>query len=548
MRALGFCIGLEAAEGAGTLLRDREDGPAAGDLGAVSLQVAQNPRAAEQLAEGSTRARPPGEMALQDRGDGPEAAGDLGAVSLQVENPRVAEQLAAGSARARPQASAWATARLYSSITSELLLAALSTRDLLAAEAYSPGSGAAAGSEAEAESGAGATAGAAADASAASASPAASGLSFWQGLLISVNFTVGIAVLTTPGLAATIGRDAYLIVAATLVLQATTGWLLATIMIREPAIKSFADIAREAARRASGGSLRAETAAVLGLRVFQGTYLFFCCVFVLAIVQETLRALFPALNTLGSALGAGALGCVSVAFTLSTKLLSYAGAVGVTALIVFLIALIIGDALAIGPDAPSKHNEFLAKRADLQTTVATYGSLLLLADGHPLWPSVFNALEDRRHGSTIVTCTVLVVFALVFVITPLAVIAFGVERVADSLIPGSYLPMPSVIFSYVVLLVKVTTQVVCCFYPIITEYGVPALRACKTRCCAAPAGAPAADKRDNHSRPPTPVPLHLAVGFSLAVLAVLVGALVPSLHFVMTLSESRVRTPLCRCC
>ena len=201
------------------------------------------------LAGDSSRKSPAGagELALQDCADGPEAAGVVGAVSLKVaQDPRAAMQAAAGSARARPLASAWATARLLSSTTSELMLAAMSTRDLLAAEAESPGSSATAGSEAEAESGAarGAAAGAAAGASTAGASPPASGLTFWQGLLISVNFTVGVCDLTSPGLAATIGRDAYLIVAATLVLQGTTGWLLATVMVREPASPPAAGAAR----------------------------------------------------------------------------------------------------------------------------------------------------------------------------------------------------------------------------------------------------------------------------------------------------------------
>ena len=71
----------------------------------------------------------------------------------------------------------------------------------------------------------------------------------------------------------------------------------------------------------------------------------------------------------------------------------------------------------------------------------------------------------------------LIIFVLTFIVSPLAIIAFGTDSVAASILPGSYLPTPYVYFTYSLLLVKVATQVVCCLFPTVQEYGVPALMA-----------------------------------------------------------------------
>ncbi len=408
---------------------------------------------------------------------------------------------------------------------------------------------------------AGAGAGVALEAGAAVKADAASkGMAFLPALLLSLNFVLGIPVLSVPYMTSIIGRLGYTILLVTALCQMVTGWFLATIMIREPAIKSYADIVLHATRNA-GASARTEKAATLGLQVFQGAELFFYMVYGMVLVAFTLVALIPGLSALAATLITAAVGCLCVGFTLSNLLLNISGVIGIVSMVLFLIGLVAADIAQIAGDSPAalraNWDDYFYALRDAPVVVATYGNLLLLANGHAVWPSIFNALEDRRDSTRIVTWSVLVILLVAFVIGPLAKTGFGYKTVALYDLPTGYLPTTGPlaglsIFLNVMLLLKIGSSAGIILYPLITELALPlvlASSAAARRCCrdshaepkAQLAQPPEQDQEQGQEQPRTAAltALHIIVGCVAVILAVLVGVLMPSISFVMTISKFR---------
>jgi hypothetical protein len=419
---------------------------------------------------------------------------------------------------------------------------------------------------------AGAEAGAAVKADAAS-----KGMAFLPGLLLSLNFVVGTPALQLPYMVSIVGRLGYLILVLTALCQMVTGWFLATIMIREPSIKSYADIALHATRNA-GASARTEKAATLGLQVFQGCELYFYMVYGMVLVTSILLALIPGLSPLAATLITAAVGCLCVGFTLSNLLLTISGVIGTVSIALFILCLVAADIAQIAGEGRATvrahwHGYFNALQ-DAPVVVATYGNLLLLANGHAVWPSIFNALEDRRDSTRIVTWSVVVVLLVAFVLGPLAIIGFGFEAVARYDLITGYLPRTGPvgglhIFLNVLLLIKLGSSAGIILYTVITELALPlvlASSAAARRCCRdwhaepkaqlaqapeqdqeqgqeqgqeQPRVAPEQDQGQGQEQPRTAVmtALHIIVGCLVVILAVLGGVLMPNIAFVMTISK-----------
>jgi hypothetical protein len=409
----------------------------------------------------------------------------------------------------------------------------------------------------EGRAGAGAGAGAGVALEAGKAGAASKGMAFLPALLLSLNFVVGIPVLSVPYMVSIIGRLGYVILGVTALCQMVTGWFLATIMIREPLIKSYADIALHATRNA-GASARTEKAATLGLQVFQGAELFFYTVYGMVLVAFTLLALIPGLSPLAASLITAAVGCLCVGFTLSNLLLTISGVIGIVSMALFILGLVAADIAQIAGESPAtvraNWDGYFNALRDAPVVVATYGNLLLLANGHAVWPSIFNALEDRRDSTRIVTWSVVVILLVALVLGPLAIPGFGHEAVAQYDLPTGYLPRTGPvgglqIFLNVMLLIKIGSSAGIILYPVITELALPlvlATSAAARRCCrdsqaepkAQLAQAPAQDQEQNQEQPTAAMTaLHIIVGCVAVILAVLVGLLMPSIAFVMTISK-----------
>jgi hypothetical protein len=125
----------------------------------------------------------------------------------------------------------------------------------------------------------------------------AAGLTFVQGLLISLNFNLGFSALMFPIMVATAGWISTLLLACAFVTLMTAKFL-AIRMNRMPEVKTFSDIGLYAARKASGGSKRDEGVAKVALALFQSFNLFFCLLFGVVSVQGALVLLVPKLSAI----------------------------------------------------------------------------------------------------------------------------------------------------------------------------------------------------------------------------------------------------------
>ena len=388
----------------------------------------------------------------------------------------------------------------------------------------------------------------------------AAGLTFVQGLLISLNFNLGFSALMFPFMVATSGWMGYFLLLACAFVTLMTAKFLAIIMVRMPGIKTFSDIGLYAARKASGGSKRAEGAAKVALALFQSLNLFFCLLFGVVSVQGALVLLVPGLSK------SVALAITAVTFalmvlpTLSPRALSWGGSAGVAAYFLTLFVLLGSgvEQLVVDPQLAAEHaGEMVWANEQLRQIFGMYGGILLLFAGHPVYPSVFNDLADRKDADRVVNWTFAGLIAFCVVPSLLAVLAFGPAAITAVDLPTGYLPAGTVAnaLGQVFLIVKMTCAAGVQMYPIIIECsrfiqaGIVARRRRRLDdagdCAAADRGEHAERSlhEDEELRPSTA--LHLGVGLFIVALALLMGFVMGSIELIMSLNGALFAVALC---
>jgi hypothetical protein len=387
-------------------------------------------------------------------------------------------------------------------------------------------------------------------------------LTFVQGLLISLNFSLGFSALQFPYMVATTGWMGYFLLLACAFVTLMTAKFLAIMMVRMPGIKTFSDIGLYAARKASGGSKRAEGAAKVSLALLQSLNLFFCLLFGVVSVQAAMVLLVPGLRK------SVALAITAVTFalmvlpTLSPRALSWGGSAGVAAYFLTLFVLLgsgvqqlVGD-----PQLAAEHaGEMVWANEQLRKIFSMYGGILLLFAGHPVYPSVFNDLADRKDAGRVVNWTFAGVIAFSVVPSLLAIFAFGPADITAVDLPTGYLDAGTVAnaLGQVFLIAKMTFAAGVQMYPIIMECsrfiqaGIVARRRRRRQldiaghCAAADRGEHAEPSlhEDEELRPSTA--LHLGVGWFVVALALLTGSVMGSIELIMTLNGALFAVALC---
>ncbi len=398
------------------------------------------------------------------------------------------------------------------------------------------------------------------------------GLTFVQALLISLNFNLGFAVLLFPFMLTTAGWTGYVMLALGCFVTLFTAKFLAVMMVRIPAIETFSDIGLYAARKVSGGSRRAERLAMASLALFQTLELFGYLLFGVVSVQGALMLLIPGMTrTLAFVLTAGTF-ALMVLPTLSPRALSYAGSVGVAAFFLTLGVLMASGVERLARDAQraAAHvDDMPFASAELRNVFGMYGGILLLFSGHAVYPSIFNDLVDRNDCDRVVNWT----FAgmMVFCILPsmLAVLAFGPAAIAATDIPTGYLPAGTLANSLgqVFLIIKMTSAAGVQMYPIIIE-GARAVQAAivgrRHRRPAARSSSsgggnggggdsqggaaetrPAASESQAMDELRPSAAVHVGVGMLVVALAMLMGHMLKTVHFIMSLNGALFAVALC---
>jgi hypothetical protein len=392
------------------------------------------------------------------------------------------------------------------------------------------------------------------------------GLTFVQALLISLNFNLGFAVLLFPYMLATAGWTGYVMLALGCFVTLFTAKFLAVMMVRMPAIETFSDIGLYAARKASGGSRRVERVAMASFALFQTLELFGYLLFGVVSVQGALVLLIPGMTrTVAFVLTAGAF-ALMVLPTLSPRALSYAGSVGVAAFFLTLGVLMASgverlarEAQRAAAHAAAHVDDMPFANAELRHVFGMYGGILLLFSGHAVYPSIFNDLADRNDCDRVVNWT----FAgmMVFCVLPslLAVLAFGPAVIAATDLPTGYLPAGTLANSLgqVFLIIKMTSAAGVQMYPIIIEGArfvqaviVGRRRGARSSSTGSGQGGatetrpePSESQAAAERRPSATV--HLGVGMLVVALAMLMGHVLKTVHFIMSLNGALFAVALC---
>ncbi len=388
----------------------------------------------------------------------------------------------------------------------------------------------------------------------------AAGLTFVQGLLISLNFNLGFSALMFPFMVATSGWIGYFLLLACAFVTLMTAKFLAIIMIRMPEVKTFSDIGLYAARKASGGSKRAEGVAKVALALFQSLNLFFCLLFGVVSVQGALVLLVPGLSASVAFAITAVTFALMVLTTLSPRALSWGGSAGVAAYFLTLFVLMGSgvEQLAVDPQLASEHAaEMVWANEQLRQIFGMYGGILLLFAGHPVYPSVFNDLADRADANRVVNWTFAGLIAFCVVPSLLAVLAFGPEAIAAVDLPTGYLPAGTIAnaLGQVFLIIKMTCAAGVQMYPIIIECsgGIQAAIVARRRrrlddashrtaadCCEQAESNVSEDDELQPSRA-----LHLGVGICVVALALLMGYVMGSIELIMSLNGALFAVALC---
>jgi hypothetical protein len=380
------------------------------------------------------------------------------------------------------------------------------------------------------------------------------GLTFWQGLMISLNYNLGFSVLLFPFMIASAGWVGYAILFGACFVTFTTARFIATMMVEYPRIHTYSDLGKMAARVQFRGSRRAENIVLGAFRVFQTVELFMYLLFAVVSVQEALLLLVP---NMAPAVAAGCtyamIGAMIIS-TLSARALAVAGTLGVVTFFLTLGLLVTASLTHIGrADVSANVASMYTLNSDLKRFFGAYGGILLLFSGHAVYPSVFNALEDRANCMRVVNWTYICMMAFCIVPSMLAILAFGPHAMTD--LPTGYLEYDEQlnIIGQVFLITKMVTGAGPIMYPIIIEVSVLATKRLNrpTRPIEQPLSPGLQSNGEIERRPSidseteTTARMRLVVGFCVVSLSMLLGLVLPSLSFVVSLTSALFAVALC---
>ncbi len=380
------------------------------------------------------------------------------------------------------------------------------------------------------------------------------GLSFMQGLMISLNYNLGFSVLLFPFMIASAGWVGYAILFGACFVTFTTARFIATMMVEYPRIHTYSDLGKMAARVQFRGSRRAENIVLGAFRVFQSVELFMYLLFAVVAVQEALLLLAPSMAT-GVATGCTyAMIGAMILSTLSARALSVAGTLGVATFFLTMGVLVTASMTHLGrADVSANVASMYVVNSNLKRFFGAYGGILLLFSGHAVYPSVFNALEDRANCMRVVNWTYIFVVAFCIVPSILAILAFGPGAMKD--LPTGYLEYDALLntVGQVFLITKMVTGSGPIMYPIIIEVSVLATKRLNrpTRPIEQPLSPGLQSNGEIERRPSidseteTSARMRLVVGFCVVSLAMLLGQVLPSLSFVVSLTGALFAVALC---
>jgi amino acid permease len=269
-------------------------------------------------------------------------------------------------------------------------------------------------------------------------------LGFWLSLFTSLNYNLGLALLSFPYQVRLLGWTAFISLAVVCVICWITARQLGMIMRAHSDVHSYADIAGRCVSIAQGGSGgaggRAAMAAAAALRTFQVVELWFYCVYNIVVVHEALQTLGSDSVLPGSATWLAIIAVMLPICLISSPLvLGKVSVVGIAAF--FAVALIMlgtsaAELLSRGAGGASSaaaaatasssatrawHGQLPSEwelwPGDVMTWARSYGSILLLFAGHAVYPSLFeNLAEPHRDYDAVVDYTFAIIAAFLLLL------------------------------------------------------------------------------------------------------------------------------------
>mmetsp|Transcript_4830 Transcript_4830/g.5507 ORF Transcript_4830/g.5507 Transcript_4830/m.5507 type:complete len:481 (+) Transcript_4830:294-1736(+) len=291
------------------------------------------------------------------------------------------------------------------------------------------------------------------------------GLSFKEGLSVSLNYNLSFSILVFPFHIARAGWSAVVIYFGAVVSTYVTSNFIAEIMNQNPELRSFSSIGMKAVEATLGPEAYfAKNITLSFFRFLQHFELFTYLVLDFLIVEECLVEL----KVDGSLLLFSALMLFpTILFSLSSRWLSREGVLStITYEALYALVLITGlrtlsqrDSTYSIPFMPGSVKDFFG----------SYGGILLMFSGHAVYPSIFSELENKKDAFRIINYTYLSIIFMSVTIGVILILGYGKEEVTD--LPTGHLRPGSVQnwIGQLLMMLKTILTHPTVLYPIVSE-------------------------------------------------------------------------------
>uniref|UniRef100_A0A7S2WNU2 Amino acid transporter transmembrane domain-containing protein n=1 Tax=Mucochytrium quahogii TaxID=96639 RepID=A0A7S2WNU2_9STRA len=293
-------------------------------------------------------------------------------------------------------------------------------------------------------------------------------LSFWQALSTSVNYNLGLAILSFPFQIVQTGTSGVVVVIVACFVCWLTARMLGLVM-RAPHVHSYADIGGYAASHAFSGNDHVEAMATLVIRWFQILELFCYVIYNLKTVSGSFLALSNQFESNALLLWGVCFAVMCPVLTLlSPGRLSKCSVFGIFSYLL-LVALLVGSNIEKLIDDPAGFDwPFVTPGTSIWTWLRAYGGIFLLFAGHAVYPSIHENMKKKKEYGAVVDYTFIVLVFIIIGLGALCPCAYGyqlTELPTGNLIPGS---APNYI-GQVLIILKCFCAVPVILYPIVVE-------------------------------------------------------------------------------